>query len=62
MIIKKNVIYQKDRRIRLPEQIENNLGWIGGTTNLDIIIDKNKIIIQKSKEIKPNNYGKKEKI
>ena len=60
MIIKKNVIYQKDRRIRLPEQVESNLEWIGGITNIDIIIEKNKIIIQKSKEIKPNNYSKKE--
>ncbi len=60
MIIKKNVIYQKDRRIRLPELVENNLEWIGGITNIDILIEKNKIIIQESKEIKPNNYNKRE--
>lgn len=60
MIIKKNVIYQKDRRIRLPEQVENNLDWIGGITNIDILIERNRIIIQKSKETKPNNYGRKE--
>lgn len=60
MIIKKNVIYQKDRRIRLPELVENNLEWIGGITNIDILIEKNKIIIQESKEIKPNNYSKRE--
>ena len=60
MIVKKNVIYQKDRRIRLPEQVENNLNWIGGITNLDILIEKNKVVIQKSKDIKPNNYSKKE--
>lgn len=60
MIVKKNVIYQKDRRIRLPEQVENNLNWVGGITNLDILIEKNKVVIQKSKDIKPNNYSKKE--
>lgn len=60
MIVKKNVIYQKDRRIRLPEQVENNLNWIGGITNLDILIEKNKVVIQKSRDIKPNNYNKKE--
>ena len=43
MIIKKNVIYQKDRRIRLPELVENNLEWIGGITNIDILIEKNEI-------------------
>lgn len=56
MIIKKNVIYQKDRRIRLPELVEHNLNWIGGITNIDITIEGDKIIIQKSKDNKPNNY------
>lgn len=60
MIVKKNVIYQKDRRIRLPEQVAENLDWIGGITNVDILIEKNKIVIQKSKETKPNNYGRRE--
>ena len=59
MIVKKNVIYQKDRRIRLPEQVEQNLNWVGGITNIDIKIDGDKIIIQKSKCNKPNNYKRK---
>ena len=58
MIAKRNVIYQKDRRIRLPELIEENLNLIGGTTNLDIIVEENQIILRKSKQNKPNNYKK----
>lgn len=58
MIAKKNVIYQKDRRIRLPESVENNLDLVGGYTNLDIMIEDNTIIIKKSNDTKPNNYSK----
>ena len=56
MIIKRNIIYQKDRRIRLPQLIEENLCLIGGQTNLDIILDNDQIILKKSKKNKPNNY------
>ena len=58
MIAKRNVIYQKDRRIRLPECVAENLSLVGGQSNLDIIIENNSIIIKKSKTDKPNKYKK----
>lgn len=57
----KNIIYQKDRRIRIPKEVADLFSMIGGKTSFNLEIDDNKIILMKNENNTINNYGRKTK-
>ena len=54
VLVKRNVIFQQDRRVRLPEHL---LGIKPGETNFDIYVKDDEIIIKKSVTQKENAYA-----
>ena len=58
-IIFKNIIYQKDRRIRLPKEIADLFDMVGGESSFNLEVENNKIILTKNEIKTINNYRRK---